>query len=58
MTKLKHLAMRLVIKDQDLIKDFAIAKSKLSMDGKIHDHNTTYAEYCIKAYTKIILEEY
>ena len=58
MTKLKHLGIKIKIKDQELIKDFAIAKSKLTLDGKIHDHNTTYAEYCIKAYTKIVLEEY
>lgn len=58
MTKLKHLAIRLIIKDQDLIKDFATAKSKLSMDGKIHDHNTSYAKYCIREYTTRVLEDY
>ena len=58
MTKLRQLRIVVIIKDQDLIKDFAQAKSKLSMDGKIHDHNTACAYYCIREQVKIVLEEY
>lgn len=58
MTKLRDLRVTVIIKDQKLIKDFAQAKSKLSMDGKIHDHNTAFAIYCIGDTTRRVLEEY
>lgn len=52
------LGMRIIFKDEEFIKQFITAKSKLWMDSKISDTNKAYAEYCIREQTKKILEEY
>ncbi len=58
MTDSKTFGARIIIRDKELIKNIATAKSKVWLDGKIRDTNVSYVEYCVRIGTRIILEEY